>query len=152
VNRKAFSFILFITFFLGCATTGPMAPLDMSAPGWEVRQGQAIWRPDNKKPEIAGEIVLATNPNGNSYVQFSKTIPIVSAQSSPDRWEAEFSPENKHYSGSGAGPARLVWVQLLRAIEGRELKGDWRLIHPSNDFIALEDDDSGERLEVHFQH
>jgi len=151
VKREIVLVSLFLMFLLGCVTSGPMAPLDMSAPGWQVRQGQAIWKPDSKKPEITGDIVLAANPSGNSYLQFSKTMPIVSAQTTPDRWSVEFPPENKHYSGGGTGPARLVWVQLLRVIEGRELKGDWRLIYPSKEFIALEDDESGERLEVHFQ-
>ena len=150
MRKEVFPFIL-IFFLCGCATSGPMAPLDMSAPGWDVRQGQAVWKPDSKKPEIAGDVVLATNPNGNSYVQFSKTMPIVSAQRRPRGWEVEFPPENKRYSGGGDGPNRIVWLQLLKAIEGREVTGDWRLSHPSEKFIALENEESGERLEVQFE-
>jgi hypothetical protein len=63
----------------------------------------------------------------------------------------EFPPENKHYSGRGNGPKKIVWLQLLKVIEGRELGEYWQLVHPSSDFVALENEESGERLEVHFQ-
>jgi hypothetical protein len=135
----------------GCATRAPMPPVDLKAPGWQVRRGQAVWKPGAKKPEIAGDVILATNPNGNSFVQFSKTLPLVTAQKSPKGWQADFPPEDKHYSGGGTGPKRIVWLQLLNAIEGRRPDQYWRLVHPSDNFIALENDERGERLEVHFQ-
>lgn len=135
----------------GCATRGPMPPLDLNGPGWQLRQGQAVWKKETGKPEIAGDVVIATNPNGNSYVQFSKTLPLLSARRAPQGWQFDVPPENKHYSGSGEGPKRIVWLQLLSALEGREPRGYWKLIHPSDDFLALENDETGERLEVHFQ-
>jgi hypothetical protein len=149
--RKNICLTVLFALFWGCASSGPMAPLDLSAPGWQVKQGQAIWKPETKKPEITGDIVLATNPNGTSYVQFSKTLPIVSAQTTSEGWAVEFPPENKHYSGRGNGPKKIVWLQLLKVIEGRELGEYWQLVHPSSDFVALENEESGERLEVHFQ-
>jgi hypothetical protein len=137
----------------GCAG-GPRperAAADLSAPGWEVRQGQAVWRPDAGKPEIVGDVVVATHPSGSASVAFSKTLPIVSGTLSPGGWEIEFAPEGKRYSGRGNPPKRLVWLQMLQALEGGEAPARWNLIRPSKDFIGLENLESGERLEVHFQ-
>ncbi len=29
---------------LGCATVKPLPPINLKAPGWTVREGQAVWR------------------------------------------------------------------------------------------------------------
>ena len=134
----------------GCQTTAPLAPVDLSGPGWETRQGQAIWRSGHEQPEIAGDVVIATHPTGSAYFLFSKTLPIVSGRIGPRQWAFEIPGEDRRYSGRGRPPKRLVWLQLLRALEGGEVPDRWRLIHPSDRFIALENDHTGERVEVQF--
>ena len=49
-----------------------MPPADFSLPGWQAHQGQAVWKPSKKRPELAGDLLLATNANGNYVIQFSK--------------------------------------------------------------------------------
>lgn len=136
---------------MGCQSTAPLPPLDLSSPGWRVQQGQAVWKPGEGKPEIAGDLVLSRHPSGDAFVQFSKTLPIVSGRLSPNRWQIEFPPENKRYSGGGNPPRRIVWLQMLRALEGARISERWTVSRPSDKYIALEDFHSGERLEVHFQ-
>jgi hypothetical protein len=142
-----------ILLFAACASPGGGAPpVDLSAPGWTVRQGQALWQPDHDKPEIAGDVVLSTHPSGGSYIQFSKTLPILSARIQPGgRWEFENTSENKRYSGGGTPPKRIVWLQFLRVLEGQEISGRWTVARPSPDFVSLENEFSGERLQVRFQ-
>ena len=140
-----------LVLFAACSSTGPLEPLDTSAPGWVVRQGQALWRPEGDKPEIAGDVILATHPSGRSYIQFSKTLPILSGRLSPIGWEFEATAENKHYSGRGAPPKKIAWLQVLRVHEGREISDRWTVAHPSKDFIALENQFTGERLQVQLQ-
>ncbi len=137
--------------FAGCRTSGSLPVVDLTAPGWTVRQGQAVWQPDGDKPDIAGDVVISTHPSGGSYVQFSKTLPILSARIGPAGWEFETIPEKKRYSGSGTPPRRIVWLQLLRALEGQEISQRWKVANPSPQFIALEDEHSGERLAVQLQ-
>src|SRR5262245_41804452 len=66
-----------------CRTIGVLPPVDLSEAGWTVRQGQALWQPRTGAPEIAGEILLATHPDGRQFVQFTKNpFPLVSVQTS----------------------------------------------------------------------
>lgn len=131
----------------GCQTVPRMAPADLSQPGWTVRHGQAVWRPPRMDREIAGELLLATHPSGQSVVQFTKTpIPIVAARTTTSAWEIEFIPENRRFSGRGNPPARFIWLHLAPVLEGKvapkniSMTGDaanWR----------VENRRTGERLE-----
>src|SRR5690349_312352 len=44
----------------GCRTSVPMPPADFSGGGWQVQQGQAVWKPSQSRPELAGELLFAT--------------------------------------------------------------------------------------------
>ena len=136
-------------FLLGCATTPPLGPVDLAAPGWQLRQGQAIWKPGNEAPELVGDLILATHPTG-SYIAFSKTLPIVTARWEGNRWEAEFAPQDKRYSGRGNPPKKIVWFNLLKGLEGRELPDDWIYSEGADNSLVVLNHKSGERLEIHF--
>jgi hypothetical protein len=102
----------------GCRTAPKLAPLDLSGPGWQVQQGQALWRSKADAPEIAGEVVLAMNRDVAAFVQFSKNpLPLLSAQIRVDEWQIEFIPEKRTISGRGHIPSQLIWLHLLRGIQ-----------------------------------
>src|SRR6185437_11414160 len=63
---------LALLFCVSCRTANPLPPADVSAPGWLVQQGQAIWHPPGHRPELAGDLLLATNVNGNFFIQLTK--------------------------------------------------------------------------------
>lgn len=143
--------LLFLLGLCGCLTAPPMPKVNLSEPGWTIRQGQAIWRPKREGPEIAGELLLATKPDGNAFAQFTKTpFPFAVAQLSPKEWQIEFPPQNRRYAApSGHPPARIVWFQLIKAETGKPVTppwswndsgGNWRLTNAS----------SGESLEGYF--
>src|SRR2546422_5254946 len=56
-----------------CRTVPPLAPANLSEPGWTMREGQAVWRPKTEGPEIAGELLVAIHRTGETYLQFTKT-------------------------------------------------------------------------------
>ena len=141
--------VLALIFGVGCATAPPLEPVDLSAPGWRLREGQALWKRSEDAPELAGEVVLATHARG-SFIRFSKTLPIVTARWEGDRWEAEFPPQDKRYSGRGSPPKRISWFNLLAGMEGRELPEDWVFTKGADGSALLVNRKSGERLEVHF--
>ena len=146
--------LLLAALLAGCASAPPAtpgaAPVDMSGPGWTVRQGQALWKPGRKDPEIAGDVVVSSDATGGSYVQFSKTLPIVSGRLTSKGWEFDAIAQQKRYSGGGKPPAKTIWLQMLRALEGNEVADRWTVAHPSDQYILLAHEHSGERLEVHF--
>lgn len=124
----------------GCVT--PELPaVDTSAAGWTIRIGQAVWQPRPQAPELAGELVMATNRTGDFVIQFAKPpIDLVLAQRSGALWQVEFPPEARRFGGRGGGTPRLLWLYLADALAGRALppefvlesgpEGRWRLVNP----------------------
>jgi hypothetical protein len=139
-----FSLIVLLT---SCRTAALLPKIDLSQPGWTVHQGQAVWRANSGAPEIAGDLLLATSADGRTLVQFTKTpFPTIVAQTAPGFWQIESPAENKHHTGRGAPPERLLWFQLPRALSGSTLPHawSWRI---SPDHWQLENSATGESLQ-----
>jgi hypothetical protein len=59
--------------------------------GWRVQEGQALWQPGRKYPELGGDIVMATHEDGRCLIQFSKTpMALVLAQTTGTNWLIQF--------------------------------------------------------------
>jgi len=126
----------------GCQSlVPPIPPADLKEPGWTVREGQAVWRlPDST--ELAGEVLVATRPDGRAFVQFTKTpFPMFVGQELGNRWEVQLPAKHKRYAGYGQPPERLLWLYLPRVLSGkppppkwvwREDARGWRLENPGN--------------------
>lgn len=133
-----------------CLTAPPLAKVNLSEPGWTVRNGQAIWKPKKDAPEIAGELLLATRADGSAFAQFTKTpFPFAVAQMSPKGWQIEFPPQNRHFAAPGKPPARIVWFQLIDAELGKPLAKGW-VWKNSDANWQLKNAASGESLEGYF--
>jgi hypothetical protein len=135
----------------GCGTARPLPPADVSAPGWQLQQGQAVWKPTRSRPELAGDLLLATNANGDFFVQFSKTpFTLATAQGINGQWQIEFGNGDRRWNGRGKPPARFAWFQLPRALEDKALDKNWRLTHTAADTWRLDNARTGESLEGGF--
>jgi len=137
---------------LGCQTAPSLPPADLHAPGWEIRQGQALWKPRRDADGIAGELLVAFQKDKRSLVQFSKTpFPIVTAGIGPNSWELEIPTQGKRYSHRGAPPGRVIWFQLLKAIASEQLPKPWTWTAPDGEGRwTLRNGTSGESLEGYF--
>jgi hypothetical protein len=134
----------------GCLTGPPLPKVNLSEPGWNIRQGQAVWRMKKDAPEIAGEVLAATRADGSAFVQFTKTpFPFAIAQMSPRGWQVEFPPQNRHFAAPGSPPARIVWLQLANALLGKPVAKGWTW-HNSDTNWQLKNSSSGESLEGYF--
>ena len=103
----------------GCRTVKPLPPDDLSAPGWKVRQGQAVWK--TRESEFAGELILATRVDESS-LQFIKTpLPIMSAQTKGREWTIRFFADNRTVIGQGTPPDEVLWLHLPSAVRGASL-------------------------------
>jgi hypothetical protein len=105
--------------FGSCRTLPPLPPVNLSEPGWTLHQGQALWRTKRDAPEVAGEIIFATNARGGSLLQLTKNpLPFVTVQTRGESWQIEFVPERRRFSGQEPPNTRLLWVHLARALNG----------------------------------
>jgi hypothetical protein len=143
--------LLIAVFVAGCRTAPPLPPADFSAPGWRVRQGQAIWKPSSSRPELAGDLLFATNTNGDFFVQFSKMpFSLATAQTSGEQWQIEFGADEYSWHGRGTPPNRFAWFQLPRALPGANPDGNWRFKNVTTNSWRLENPHTGETLEGEF--
>jgi hypothetical protein len=134
----------------GCRTAPPMPRAETSQPGWTLQEGQAVWRKSAISTDIAGDILLATHPDGRSLLQFTKTpFPLVIAQASSNQWQIESPMDNRRFSRYGRPPARVLWFQLAPASSGRLLPAPWQW-RASADGWQLNNLRTGERLEGYF--
>ena len=146
--------IVFLAFLVllaaGCSTV-PLPPANFAAPGWTVRSGQAVWKPSANRGELTGDLLLATNANGSSFIQFSKMpFPLVMAESNGGHWQIEFGANQYAWHGQGAPPRRFAWFQLPRALLGGALDAPWRYTPGTNSLWRLENPDTGEFVEGTF--
>jgi hypothetical protein len=144
-------FALLLVFCAGCRTANPFPSADFSTPGWRVQQGQAVWKPSQGRPELIGDLMLATNANGNFFIQFSKIpFPLATAQISGNQWQIEFGADKFSWHGRGAPPDRLSWFQLPRALLDSNVGGNWQFSRIETNSWRLENPRTGETLEGEF--
>jgi hypothetical protein len=135
---------------IGCRSLPPLPPVNIQETGWQVRQGQAVWRLGREGREIAGEVLVATKDANRCFVQFSKTpFPLLLAQAEDDRWQVEFPTEHRHYAGRGTPSQRLIWLYLPRVLTGQPPPKDWRWHQDANGW-RLENLTTGESVEGFF--
>ncbi|HXG49135.1 MAG TPA: hypothetical protein VNO52_16040 [Methylomirabilota bacterium] len=127
----------------GCRTAEWPA-VDCSQPGWRVRHGQAVWKPGAGRPEIAGELLLATRDDGAAYVQFAKPpLTLCEARSEDARWWFRAGATSVRRGRRGPAPVRLLWLHLDPALRNQPLPSPlrwqtagatgWRLENPQRD-------------------
>jgi hypothetical protein len=142
----AFLVLAIIAWVAACKTTPNAVNLDET--GWKILQGQAVWRAKEDAPELAGDLVLATNADGRTFVEFTKDpLPLVVAQTSATSWQIEFVPQNRSLSGRGKPPARLGWLYLPACMEGRPPPKHWHFQQTNYNRWRMEDADRGEFLD-----
>lgn len=136
---------------VGCRSIPPLPPTDLYAPGWHELQGQAVWKPTKKRPELTGELLLATNANGNFFVQFTKNpFPLATAQVAGETWQIEFGTGEHSWRGRGQPPTRFVWFQLPRALRGEGVAPGWQYEHTAENSWRFQNRHTGETLEAQF--
>ncbi len=137
----------FVGSSIGCRTAPSLPPANLSEPGWQLRQGQALWRSKRDAPEIAGEVILATNTTGRAFIQFLKNpLPLVTAQIQPEAWQIEFVPEKRHFGGRGMPPRQLLWLHLLRALQQTQLPAGVEFGKIPEDGVRIENKQTGESI------
>jgi hypothetical protein len=132
----------------GCRTPRESDLFTTSGPGWQVQQGQALWRARRGMPELGGDVVMATHPDGRCVVQFIKTpLALVLAQTSRTNWLIEFPPVHRGFKGRGAPPQRFAWLYLQAALAGEPLPPAFHFQRKADGGWSLENNRSGESVQ-----
>lgn len=125
-----------------------MAPVNVSEPGWQTTETAVVWRPKAGAPELAGELLLATHPDGRRLVQFSKqALPLVTAQMDARGWRISSSLRSGAWGGRGTPTDRVPWFQIgqLPPVAGGSSR--WQLEHRPGPVWHLENPRTGEFVE-----
>lgn len=133
----------------GCAAPRTGLRVDLSAPGWSVREGQAVWRPAKGKPDLAGELLVASHPSGRAFVQFAKPpFQLVTACRTRDRWQITFGANDRTFSGRGAPRPRFLWLHLSACLDSDQPPPvGWRFEAAAMGRWQFENGATGEKLE-----
>jgi hypothetical protein len=133
--------------FSACRTAS-IPPLDLSASGWKLLQGQALWKAQNNGVELAGELLVAVHEDGRCFVQFTKTpFTFVVAQQQADRWQIEFPLRQIRLTGRGRSPSRFPWLHLSALVNRKALPPEWQVDQTSDGRWRLEHRRTGETLQ-----
>jgi hypothetical protein len=132
---------------VGCRTA-KQDLFTVSGPGWQVRQGQALWRPRHGFPELGGDIVLASHTDGRCVIQFAKTpISLLSAQTSGTNWLIQFPAGDLAFAGRRRPPTRFAWLYLPAALAGESVPAPLKFEEKPDGGWRLENKRTGETIE-----
>jgi hypothetical protein len=138
--------LVLLSFTMSCQTTPSMSAINLSEPGWTLRQGQAVWLTKHDAPEIAGEVLFASHLDGRSMLQFTKTpLPFVTVQTTCASWQVEFAGGQRRFAGARSPSMRLLWVHLARALNGTGLPSSLEFSQHEHGF-ALTNKTNGESI------
>lgn len=139
--------IFVLALLVSCRTPPPLPSIQLSEPGWHLRQGQAVWRPGRGKPELAGDLLFAAHNDGRFWIQFTKTpFPLVTARRDGTVWQIEFQGHHP-FSGKGEPPKRFVWFEVPRIAAEQTPASPWRMEKISKESWRIENPRTGESLE-----
>ncbi len=103
------------------------------------------------KRDKVGDLLLATNVNGDFFIMFTKTpFTLATAQSTGGNWQITFGGGEYFWHGHGQPPVRFGWFQLPRALAGKSLDRGWTFSRKNDAAWRLENPATGESLEGEF--
>jgi hypothetical protein len=150
-KRREFRFVpglALIACLCACVSLERLPPADFSTPGWRIQQGQAVWKPARTRPELAGELLYATNAAGGLFLQFTKTpFTLATVQQSGDRWQIDLGSGDFSRTGRGTPPTRFAWFVLPQALTTGNAQSPWQFERMGDAAWRLTNRVTGESLE-----
>jgi hypothetical protein len=139
---------LTVLLLAGCRTAPPLTRIDLSESGWQVQCGQAVWKAGRHGPELAGELLMASQADGRRLVEFSKTpLTLVVLRITPGTWQLQLVAAKRQFSGRGEPPPRSAWLLLPRCLQGVPPPPGWTFSSPERDAWRIENAGTGESLQ-----
>jgi hypothetical protein len=129
---------------LGCRSldrsTNDWAAVDLTEPGWQIQQGQAVWRPSTDATEWVGDLLLAGHEDGRFWVVFSKNpIVLVTARRDGPHWRVEWPVRRRIESGEGASPPDQLWLYWAEQMtEQMAERNGWPITRDTEERVVSE--------------
>jgi hypothetical protein len=151
--RSSWFGLVLTSVILACAACRSMhgfPPVDLSSPGWRVQEGQALWKPTRNRPELAGELLVATNACGDFFLQFTKTpFTVATCQRIGDVWCINLGPSNYSRTGKGRPPERFAWFALENVLQRGKPSRPWQFDQTAPNEWRLTNSRTGESLQAY---
>lgn len=140
--------LLWLALSAACATR-PIEPIDLSRPGWTEWRGQAVWRPGDGRPPLAGEVLLARHAGGDVLVEFAKPpFPVFTATTRGRSWRIDLVEGGRSRAGGGAPPRRFVWFHLPAVLAGEPPPAGWTVERRGEAELSLAHASRGESIRL----
>lgn len=143
--------LLLVAFILASCAQQPLPQVDLQNSNWQVLRGQASWQPAGDRPRIAGDVLIATDNAGNSYIEFSKTpVAIFTAQIHNSRWALNMIASSATHHGRGTPPKRFIWFYVPDFVMKHTPLPDsnWSFEYKSGDTVILKNPKTGENIRL----
>jgi hypothetical protein len=100
--------------------------VSVSGPGWIAYNGQTAWKPTPRVPELAGDLFLSMNTNGQTFMEFSKTLPFLTAEIDDWHWQINIPSQKQVYSGRLPPPSHFAFLQLPALLRHEAPASPWQ--------------------------
>ena len=140
---------LSVVWLVGCSRIVSLPEVDLDDPEWTIWEGQALWTPRSDLTPLAGDLIVARNPDGDVLVSFSKSpFPIFTAQTAGNKWRIDFIDKGRSYYGIGRPPNKFVWFRLPDLLEGASPPKQWEVVEIADDERSLVNRKTGETIRM----
>ena len=134
---------------ISCSRIISLPEVDLEDPEWTIWQGQALWTPRSDRTAVAGDLIVARNPDGDVLISFSKSpFPIFTAQTSGRLWRIDFVDKGRSYYGIGRPPKKFVWFRFPELIEGAPAPKHWEVHDVEDGNWSMSNRKTGEKIRV----
>jgi hypothetical protein len=144
-----FALGLSIVCLVGCSRMVSLPEVDLDDPAWTIWEGQALWTPRSDLAALAGDLIVARNPDGDVLVSFSKSpFPIFTARTAGNKWRIDFIDRGRSYYGIGRPPRKFIWFVLPDLLEGAFPPKHWEVEEKVDDEWWLANRKTGETIRL----
>lgn len=140
--------LIVATAWLSSCASRPLPPVNLAEIGWQVHESLIVWKPKRTAPELFGELLVATHPDGRRLIQLSKqSLPLITAESATNGWMITSTLRRGQFGGSLPATDRVPWFLLESFPPHPPANSRWQLELKANGVWHMVNSRTGEYVE-----